>query len=119
MYAFTTSKETRVLWHNLYNFVRGNEALWLVCGDFNCLLEARDKLNGNPVRDYDTRELRLDEKTVIFLGEWRFFLPFSDRHIVETRICCKLDLILVNDGFYSEFPNVFGFFTGSGISCHC
>ncbi|KAL9672247.1 hypothetical protein QQ045_028497 [Rhodiola kirilowii] len=93
---------------------------WIISGDFNCIKSQGEKLNGARVRESDTKELSefLDQSGLRDISFSGSLYTWSDKHHQGRRIWCKLDLILCNEAFISNFPNAHGIFSEPGISDH-
>ncbi|XP_060170990.1 uncharacterized protein LOC132601964 [Lycium barbarum] len=50
IYGFNSIEQPRTLWGYLKDIAQGLNSPWAICGDFNALLYAQDRLSGNPVQ---------------------------------------------------------------------
>ena len=58
IYAFNTPVGRRPLWHNLHRFSYASQNPWILIGDFNNVLSSEERINGQPVSLYETREFK-------------------------------------------------------------
>ncbi|KAK7260216.1 hypothetical protein RIF29_26072 [Crotalaria pallida] len=58
VYAANETDSRIELWNDLINLSVGMDKSWLILGDFNCFLEAQEKLGGNPVDHSNMKEFR-------------------------------------------------------------
>ncbi|GFZ13032.1 hypothetical protein Acr_23g0014170 [Actinidia rufa] len=93
IYAFNTPMGRRPLWHNLRRFRYASQNPWILLGDFNNVLSTEERINGQPVSMYETREFK----------ECCYDLGLSDMRSTgvfhtwtNNKIWCKLDRAMVN-----------------------
>ncbi|KAL9679552.1 hypothetical protein QQ045_017417 [Rhodiola kirilowii] len=120
VYAMNFQRERRVLWQVMVDAMQRVQGLWLFSGDFNCVKNQSEKLNGRPVRNNDGREISefCDQTGMFDLAASGNLFTWSDRHELGARIWCKLDRILCNDDLIFSFPSIHGVFPDPGISDH-
>ncbi|KAL9691865.1 hypothetical protein QQ045_012292 [Rhodiola kirilowii] len=121
VYAMNFQRERRELWQLMVDAMERVKGLWLFSGDFNCVKNQSEKLNGRRVRESDGSEISdVCEQSGLFdLAASGNLFTWSDRHVLGSRIWCKLDRILCNEELISSFPSIHGLFPDPGISDHC
>lgn len=89
-------------------------------GDFNAIRSHQEKLGGNTRKDSYSdnlnlccREAKLDD--LQFIGNYMTWNNCSEG---DNLIACKLDRVLVNDGWKSFFPDLRVNFLNSSFSYH-
>ncbi|KAL9684724.1 hypothetical protein QQ045_022165 [Rhodiola kirilowii] len=109
------------LWRLLSDYIDSEKGPWAVCGDFNCMLNFDDQLNGFAMRSADFDELRnfVTKSDLLDLKGSGCWYTWSDKHLLNKRIWCKLDRTLVNLEFIDFFPNVVSLFPKQNVSDHC
>ncbi|KAL9688157.1 hypothetical protein QQ045_032572 [Rhodiola kirilowii] len=120
VYAHNSQRDRRGLWEDICNAMPRVSGPWMFSGDFNCIKSQEEKLNGARVRESDTKELSeflevSGLRDISFSGS---LFTWSDKHHQGSRIWCKLDRIICNEEFISNFPNAHGVFAEPGISDH-
>ncbi|CAM8902499.1 unnamed protein product [Rhodiola kirilowii] len=121
LYAMNFQRDRSTLWETIVDAVERFDGPWLFSGDFNCVWNQQEKLNGRRFRDADGREINaLFEQTGLRdISASGNFYTWSDRHDEGARIWCNLDRIIVNEKMSDLFPSIKGLFPESGISDHC
>ncbi|KAK7250900.1 hypothetical protein RIF29_33662 [Crotalaria pallida] len=93
---------------------------WLLSGDFNCCMEANEKLGGN---DLDWEAVN-DFRHCVSLCELQdmkyrgCFYTWDNKQYEGDRIWCKLDRTLVNADWISKWPILETEFLTSNVSDH-
>ncbi|XP_020243178.1 uncharacterized protein LOC109821400 [Asparagus officinalis] len=90
VYGFNQTKGRKELWADLIQIqeIIGNVP-WLICGDFNAMIDKDDKLGGAVLSDSDTRD---------------FNNCIEDCHLeAEARVWSRLDRALVNDQWITAY----------------
>ncbi|KAL9664729.1 hypothetical protein QQ045_020136 [Rhodiola kirilowii] len=121
VYAMNSQRERRELWNLIVDDMDRVKGPWMFSGDFNCVKNQSEKLNGRRVREADGSEITdLCEQTGLFdMSAIGNFFTWSNRHELGSRIWCKLDRILYNEELLASFPSIHGLFPDPGISDHC
>lgn len=121
VYAFNEACRRNVLWDLIIDKTKNSIDPWVICGDFNCIFKASEKLNGSRVLPADTKELEhlLNTTGLEDMKAFGNFYTWNDKHSNSDRIWCKLDRILCNQSFLSVLPQAYGWFPEAGLSDHC
>ncbi|KAL9670533.1 hypothetical protein QQ045_008086 [Rhodiola kirilowii] len=106
IYCFNRERDRCSLWRSIFEAMDKEKGAWVFIGDFNCIKNQTEKLNGSRVRNFDVKELKFlfdnsDLHDILASGN---FFTWSDRHETARRIWCKLDRILVNSDLVADFP---------------
>ncbi|XP_052177578.1 uncharacterized protein LOC127791637 [Diospyros lotus] len=106
VYAFNSVLGKRPFWQNLMDFNSLCSSLWIFIGDLNCVLRAKEKINGANITPYETKDLfdcygLVTTYTNRVVGEFiRYFedlLGFSkscdliDLNVLRSRPCISTD----------------------------
>ncbi|PSS19303.1 Endonuclease, partial [Actinidia chinensis var. chinensis] len=93
IYAFNTPVGRRPLWHNLRRLSYTSQNPWILLGDFNNVLSPDERINGQPVTMYETREFK----------ECCYDIGISDIRSAgvfhtwtNNKTWCKLDRAMIN-----------------------
>ncbi|CAM8904265.1 unnamed protein product [Rhodiola kirilowii] len=121
VYASNNQTDRKKLWEDIEAVGNNFSGCWLCMGDFNCVKDQREKLNGNGVRDQDTLDFR---KFLVNTG--LHDLPANVCHFTwsnnhsnpEDRIWCKLDRTLGNESWLMDMEDAQVTFQPPGISDH-
>ena len=122
VYGVNDPNGRKDLWRDIGSFAMGvNHDPWVVLGDFNAIRFRHEKSGGSNIwkthsddLDLMCRDLEMDD----IRGVGNFF-TWSNRGEEGNRIWCKLDRVLVNEGWSQAFGNSEASFTPPGISDHC
>ncbi|KAK1316673.1 hypothetical protein QJS10_CPA05g01847 [Acorus calamus] len=117
IYASNSSAERLLLWQNLSRLSTQTEP-WLLCGDFNEVRYAYEKVGGRPIHTRQVRRFNecIERCSLEDLKATGHILSWNNQQ--STRISCRLDRALGNHVFFSEFPNSVVHYLAPGISDH-
>ncbi|XP_057965498.1 uncharacterized protein LOC131156065 [Malania oleifera] len=112
IYRFNTVVRRRELWRDIIHYGSGYSGPWPLMGDFNCVLDAKEKRNGIHPLDYKVKDFRdyLNEAGLCDLNSIGSFLTWSNG-----RVWCKLDRVIVNQGWLMEDWNAQARFQFPGV----
>ncbi|XP_057248965.1 uncharacterized protein LOC130590509 [Beta vulgaris subsp. vulgaris] len=117
VYGMHTIEDRKALWPELLNINYQMSIPWCAMGDFNAILACGDRLNGNPVYNYETRDyMRL--LATSDLGEYKsrgHFFSWSNKGVGPLRIASRFDRCLVNSCWLSMFPSLAVEYMNPGI----
>ncbi|KAL9665350.1 hypothetical protein QQ045_020769 [Rhodiola kirilowii] len=121
VYASNNQRERKQMWEEIEKAGDKFNGCWICMGDFNCVTDQKDKLNGNRVRDTDTVDFRkfLAITGMQDLPSSGYHYTWSNNHVNPAdRIWCKLDRALGNDLWFEEMEGVQANFLPPTISDH-
>lgn len=118
VYGLHSIEARRPLWDDLVK-VASNQP-WLVCGDFNAVLDVDDRISGADVTDYECRDFKLclADAGLQEIATKGCRYTWNSKGDGVARISSKLDRGLVNMGWLNAFPNVFCSVLTPGVSDH-
>ncbi|XP_074313934.1 uncharacterized protein LOC141649137 [Silene latifolia] len=119
IYAFNGIGEREPLWDRL-NILRpqGTEP-WLLGGDFNCVLQAKERLGGGfNMAEAKPFQQCLEECEVMDIQAAGSYYTWNNKQPLETRVYSRLDRALVNQSWIDQFPNVYANFLPEGHFDH-
>ncbi|XP_020272651.1 uncharacterized protein LOC109847825 [Asparagus officinalis] len=93
---------------------------WILCGDFNSMLNNDEKLGGSMLSDTDTKDFNsfIEDCSLLHLKTLGSFFTWNNRHDHETRIWCRLDRTLVNDSWINKYNSSHVEFLALNFSDH-
>ena len=99
VYGLHSVISRRQLWSNISSFAQQCVGPWTLLGDFNCVLNDSEKVNGRPVTDYEIKDF-VDCCTLSGLSD----LPSAGCFFTWTNntISSKLDRVLVNNRWHCD-----------------
>ncbi|XP_074298310.1 uncharacterized protein LOC141629164 [Silene latifolia] len=105
IYAFNGVGERESLWMNLKNIARQIDAPWAIGGDFNCVLQANERLGGRVTEaESDPFYDCIQECGVMDIAAIGAFYTWNNKQPPETRVYSRLDKWLVNQDWLDNFP---------------
>ncbi|KAL9681181.1 hypothetical protein QQ045_012962 [Rhodiola kirilowii] len=122
VYASNKQLDRKQLWEDIGKVGKMFAGNWLCIGDFNCVKDQREKLNGNRVKDGDTMDFRkfLENTKLHDLPASGYHYTWSNNSVNSAdRIWCKLDRALGNEVWFKEMEDAQACFHPPGISNHC
>ncbi|KAH0698593.1 hypothetical protein KY284_012808 [Solanum tuberosum] len=108
IYAKNTYGLRKILWENLKNITARIKGPWLVCGDFNEVTNASEKLGGRPINNTKCAKFIscLDDMDMIDLGFTGQKYTWSNKHKNNnTLIMERIDRFLSNHSWLNLFPD--------------
>ncbi|XP_074292818.1 uncharacterized protein LOC141619696 [Silene latifolia] len=121
VYGFNKEQERAGLWTELTQISRGVDSAWMICGDFNSLMNINERIGGAPVSWNDVLPMRqivlncnlIEMKTV------GAFFTWNNKHENGTKVYSKLDRVLINADWLTTFPECYANFLPEGLFDHC
>lgn len=107
VYGLNTVEERKVLWRSLQG-INIQAIPWLIAGDFHAILSCEDRINGEPVAHFETRDFS-DFLVDVGLTEIKSKGPFfswSNKGSGTSRIASRIDRGIVNQCWMQKYPNV-------------
>ncbi|XP_074271428.1 uncharacterized protein LOC141595363 [Silene latifolia] len=94
---------------------------WMVCNDFNNLLNVNERIGGAPVTWNDVLPMRqmVGSCNLVEVKSIRAFFTWNNKHESGTRIYIKLDRLFVNGDWLNSFPECYANFLPEGLFDHC
>ncbi|XP_021996267.1 uncharacterized protein LOC110893468 [Helianthus annuus] len=122
VYAANYYVKRRELWHqlSLHKALVGDKA-WIIMGDFNAALNLEDHSMGSSSISIDMREFQdcvLDIE-VFDINKSGCHFTWTQKPKEGVGVLKKLDRVMGNNSFVSEFPNSVALFHPYRISDHC
>ncbi|CAI9096230.1 OLC1v1032321C1 [Oldenlandia corymbosa var. corymbosa] len=107
------------LWAELNDLSDSIDSEWIILGDFNCLASAAKRLNRRTVTAGNTIELQsfMAKHHITDLPHSGNFFTWTNKHQTGSRICSKLDRILVNSCWMTSLQ-AHASFLAPGVSDH-
>ncbi|XP_020243219.1 uncharacterized protein LOC109821445 [Asparagus officinalis] len=106
VYGFNQTEGRKELWADLIQIqeIIGNVP-WLICGDFNAMIDKDDKLGGAVLSDSDTRDFNncIKDCHLNHMKTLGFFYTWNNKQEAEARVWSRLDRALVNDQWITAY----------------
>ncbi|KAL9690764.1 hypothetical protein QQ045_011172 [Rhodiola kirilowii] len=121
VYASNNNRDRIRTWIDIEQAASKFNVPWICIGDFNCVKDQKDKLNGKRVRESDMLDFRnfLTRSGLQDLPASGYHFTWSNNHDVNVdRIWCKLDRALGNDLWFKKMEDAQALFLPPGISDH-
>ncbi|XP_074299986.1 uncharacterized protein LOC141631182 [Silene latifolia] len=121
VYGFNKSQERVSLWHNLKVCEGLVHGPWIVCRDFNSVIDVNERIGGAdvtwsemaPMRDMMAQCQLHEIKTIGSYFTW------NNKHESGSKVYSRLDRVLTNDDWLLSFPDSFANFLPEGLFDHC
>lgn len=86
----------RQLWEDLKS-IRVNNVAWIWMGDFNCVLNMKDRL-GAPIRASECADFRrcVESCNMDYMKATRCFYTWNNKQREDTRVFTKIDRVMCN-----------------------
>ncbi|KAL9241284.1 hypothetical protein vseg_015413 [Gypsophila vaccaria] len=119
VYAFNALADRVSLWEDLSSF-KGYTGPWLVCGDFNNVLFLTERL-GAEVHLSETEPFRrcVEECELSDIKSIGAFFTWNNKQAGVKRVFSRIDRVLVNGAWLSDFPDWYAHFLPEGVFDHC
>ncbi|XP_074288423.1 uncharacterized protein LOC141613582 [Silene latifolia] len=119
IYAFNGINDMVPLWISLKRMSTQVSGPWLVGGDFNCVLQAKERLGGSfNMAEAEPFQQCLEDCEVMDIQATGSFYTWNNKQPVETRVYSRLDRALVNQHWTDQFPTVYANFLPEGHFDH-
>ncbi|XP_020243214.1 uncharacterized protein LOC109821441 [Asparagus officinalis] len=106
VYGFNQTEGRKELWADLIQIqeIIGNVP-WLICGDFNVMIDKDDKLSGAVLSDSDTRDFNncIKDCHLNHMKTLGCFYTWNNKQEAEARVWSRLDRALVNDQWITAY----------------
>lgn len=109
MYGLPNPALCYQFWDHLQEIERSWHGPWLLIGDFNALLEQKDKLGGRPFAQSSNGGFKklIDDSGLIDLGYKGAPFTWNNKRAGHSNIQERLDRGLINGDWRAAFPNAF------------
>ncbi|XP_074265865.1 uncharacterized protein LOC141588318 [Silene latifolia] len=121
VYGFNKDQERVSLWSKLNQLSVGITTAWMVCGDFNNLLNINERIGGAPVSWNDVMPMRhmIGTYNLAEVKSIGAYFTWNNKHESGSKIYSKLDRVFVNGEWLTSYPECFANFLPEGLFDHC
>ncbi|XP_074266789.1 uncharacterized protein LOC141590074 [Silene latifolia] len=120
VYGFNRIAERIPLWESLSNMSAIVDGLWVVMGDFNNVLAMNERIGSEvtnaELRGFQTCIAACDLMDIPAHGA---FFTWNNKHEVGDKVYSRINRVLVNDEWLSQFPETHTMFHSKGLFDHC
>ncbi|XP_021836060.2 uncharacterized protein [Spinacia oleracea] len=120
VYGLHSVDTRRPMWREITTFSSTVNCPWLVMGDFNAVLLAADRVNGNAVTEGETKDFDscMDAAGLAELKSCGSYYSWSNKGQGNLRICSRIDRAIANALWHSKFVDAVVDYLPPGISDH-
>ncbi|XP_074305823.1 uncharacterized protein LOC141641045 [Silene latifolia] len=121
VYGFNRSHERVSLWDSLITYVATVTGPWMVCGDFNSVIEVNERIGGAVVSWSEMAPMRemIVQCQLQGLKTIGSYYTWTNKHEVGSKVYSKLDRVLINEDWLNIFPDSYANFLPEGLYDHC
>ncbi|XP_074293516.1 uncharacterized protein LOC141620581 [Silene latifolia] len=121
IYGLNKLAEREPLWDSIRTYYGRITGPWMVGGDFNAIMASNERIGGAPVTNAEMRPLlQVTQDCQLYdLGAKGAFYTWTNKHEVGSKVCSRLDRVLINDEWLAEFPDSYTHFLPEGVFDHC
>ncbi|XP_021729890.1 uncharacterized protein LOC110696864 [Chenopodium quinoa] len=119
VYGLHSIHDRKALWTGIQTLGLQQDP-WICVGDFNSVLCSADRINGNPVSDYEVRDFQgfVDIMEFCEVKSKGPFYSWSDKAHEGPKNCTRIDRGLVNQSWLDIYGHVEAFFLNPALSDH-
>ncbi|XP_074267057.1 uncharacterized protein LOC141590359 [Silene latifolia] len=119
IYAFNDITDRKVLWKDLMFFADSINGLWMLCGDFNCVLSPTERLGGNTtIEEIAYFQACVDYCARMDCPAVGSFYTWNNKQDPSTRVYSRLDRVLVNHDWLQCRNSAYVNFRNEGLFDH-
>ncbi|XP_074306271.1 uncharacterized protein LOC141641511 [Silene latifolia] len=108
IYAFNGITERESLWLNIKRLAGSIQEPWSVGGDFNCVLQANERLRGQvSIAESAAFQVCLDWCQLMDIKASGAFFTWNNKQPSEARKYSRLDMFFVNQDWMDQMPEFF------------
>ncbi|XP_074306340.1 uncharacterized protein LOC141641582 [Silene latifolia] len=109
------------LWNSIRDYHRGINGPWVVCGDFNAILDFNERIGGAPVSYADVLPLAqvTQDCNLADLKATGAFFTWNNKHETGDKVYSRIDRVMINDDWITTFPDSVANFLPEGLFDHC
>ncbi|XP_074299724.1 uncharacterized protein LOC141630876 [Silene latifolia] len=93
VYGFNKAAERESLWNSIREHHRGINGPWMVCGDFNAILDYNERIGGAPVSYADVLPLAqvTQDCNLVDLNATGAFFTWNNKHEIDDKVYSRID----------------------------
>ncbi|XP_043697267.1 uncharacterized protein LOC122648063 [Telopea speciosissima] len=120
VYAHNNLAGQKVVWEDVGSVARAIASPWAIQGDFNVIRNQMEKIGGEAVRFEAMEDFNsfIDDAGLIDLKWKGEAMTWNNRQSGDSRICCKLDRVMVNLAWMDVFRSSEATIHPPGLSDH-
>ncbi|XP_074298970.1 uncharacterized protein LOC141629962 [Silene latifolia] len=119
VYGFNDGKDRESLWNNLIRIAGSTQGPWAVAGDFNCVLNADERIGGAFSRtDAEPFLNCIHQCELIDSPAMGATYTWNNKQCPADRVYSKLDRWLINQEWQNSFPDLIAQFLPEGLFDH-
>ncbi|XP_021850758.1 uncharacterized protein [Spinacia oleracea] len=120
IYAHNSQQDRVALWKDLCSIAGSVNDAWILMGDFNCVLNTDERV-GSVVRLHEIQDFQSCVNTCGLVDaklNGNFF-TWNNKQQGSRRVFSKLDRVLINQAWLTQYPNTEVCFKNEGYFDHC
>nr|XP_025884622.1 uncharacterized protein LOC112940607 [Solanum lycopersicum] len=120
VYGLNTVEQRKSLWREMETLAKGITHPWLIVGDSNAIMSAKDRLDGMPVVNNEIKDLGewVRELGVTELQWTGNYYTWTNKQCGENRIASRIDRAFGNDEWMDKWGHVRVYYGNPSISDH-
>ncbi|XP_021863898.1 uncharacterized protein [Spinacia oleracea] len=120
IYAHNSQHERVSLWKDLCTLAGNINGAWIMMGDFNCVLNTDERVGSavrlNEIQDFQNCVNCCGTEDAKLNGN---FFTWNNKQQGSRRVFSKLDRVMINHDWCTQFPNTEVCFKNEGYFDHC
>ena len=120
VYGLNTTEQRKSLWKDLENLAQGITQSWLIVGDFNAVMYAKDRIAGVPITSNEIKDFG-DCARDMGVNELQWngnYYTWNNKQCGESRISSRIDRAFGNDEWMDNWGHVVVEYGNPNISDH-
>ncbi|XP_074277647.1 uncharacterized protein LOC141601278 [Silene latifolia] len=121
VYGFNKQAERESLWHSLRKYYGTTKEAWVVCGDFNTILDTNERIGGSSVTLAEmTPFLQVVQDCELYeISACGSYYIWNNKHEEGDKIYSRIDRVLINEEWLQVFGTSFATYLPEGLFDHC
>ncbi|XP_074315902.1 uncharacterized protein LOC141652260 [Silene latifolia] len=121
VYGLNKYAEREDLWRSIRNYNCSIADPWLICGDFNVILNWNERIGGAIVTNAEIQPLKnlVHDCNLSDLKATGAFYTWTNKHEHGSKVYIRIDTLLCNEFWFDEYPDSYTHFLPEGMFDHC
>ncbi|XP_074293094.1 uncharacterized protein LOC141620008 [Silene latifolia] len=121
VYGLNSLGDREPLWQSIRSYHLQLNAPWLLCGDFNAIMERNERIGGAEITNDEIRPMAdaIRDCQLTDMKARGAFYTWNNKQGTDSLIYSRIDRVFINEEWLEQYPDSFAHFLPEGLFDHC
>ncbi|XP_074300776.1 uncharacterized protein LOC141632097 [Silene latifolia] len=121
VYGMNSLGDREPLWQSIKSYHLQLNSPWLLCGDFNAIMERNERIGGAEITNAELRPMAeaIRDCQLTDMKARGAFYTWNNKQGSDSLIYSRIDRVFINEEWLEQYPDSFAHFLPEGLFDHC